>query len=158
MKVLIIVESYFGCTHTIGQSIGQGLGGSAADTEVLAAHEAGRGILAGIDLLVVGAPTHNRGLPTATSRQMAANRGGVQVATGIREWLEQTQIPQSLQLAAFDTVTGRGWLNGSAAKQIVKLTGRGGAPMRSFLVTSGNALADGEAQAARAWGADLIRR
>lgn len=157
MRALIVVESYFDSTRTIANQIAQGLGDRGCDTQLLCPQEAGGIDLTGTDLLVLGAPTHNRGLPTPRSRIAAAERGGTRAASGIREWLGSTQLPQAVGLAVFDTVTGRSWLNGSAAKQIVKNLGRRGAPVRSFLVNGEHKLVDGQVRAARVWGADLAQ-
>jgi len=110
---------------------------------------------------VLGAPTHNRGLPTATSRAKACEQAGSGEAShGIGGWLETTAIPASTGAAAFDTVISKGWLSGSAAKAIAKALqrhqGRRTVSVRSFVVTASKGpLADGEKTDAHSWGREL---
>ena len=157
---LVIVESHFGNTRTIARAVAAGLADAGVRASVLDADRAGAPP-ADLDLLVLGAPTHNRGLPTAGSRA-AARRQGATAAVGdggVREWLATASIPASPRVAAFDTVTAKNWLAGSAAKAIAKTlrrAGRNESAVTSFLVSSDRGLlADGEETAARAWGCEL---
>lgn len=161
---LVIVESHFGNTRTIARAVAAGLADAGVRASVLDADRAGAPP-ADLDLLVVGAPTHNRGLSTAGSRAAARRQGAAarrQGATapagdgGVREWLATASIPARTRVAVFDTVTARNWLSGSAAGAIAKTlrrAGRGEPAVRSFVVDSNRGpLADGEEEAARAWG------
>ena len=156
MDAVIVVESCFGSTRAAAEEIARGLREEGVGAVVLAPRQASAEAIAGAGLIVLGAPTHNRGLPTPKSRASAVERGGTAESTGMREWLATTT---GARVAAFDTVTGRGWINGSAAKQAVRLARRRDAVVRSFLVRTGShkGLADGQAALARAWGAELAR-
>ena len=153
---LVIVESHFGNTRTIARAVAAGLADAGVRASVLDADRAGAPP-ADLDLLVLGVPTHNRGLPTAGSRA-AARRQGATAAVGdggVREWLATASIPARTRVAVFDTVTARNWLSGSAARAVAKMLRRAGRDepaVRSFVVkTSRGPLADGEEAAARAW-------
>ena len=154
---LVIVESHFGNTRTIARAVAAGLADAGVRASVLDADRAGAPP-ADLDLLVLGAPTHNRGLSTAGSRAAARRQGATAPAGdgGVREWLATASIPARTRVAVFDTVTARNWLSGSAAGAIAKTlrrAGRGEPAVRSFVVDSSRGpLADGEEEAARAWG------
>ena len=146
---LVIVESHFGTTRTVARAVAAGLADAGVRASVL---DVARAVAppADLDLLVLGAPTHNRGLSTAGSRATAPAGDG-----GVREWLATASIPARTRVAVFDTVTARNWLSGSAARAVAKMLRRAGRDepaVRSFVVkTSRGPLADGEEAAARAW-------
>ena len=75
---LVIVESHFGNTRTIARAVAAGLADAGVRASVLDADRAGAPP-ADLDLLVVGAPTHNRGLSTAGSRAAAGGADGAGV-------------------------------------------------------------------------------
>lgn len=154
---LVIVESYYGNTRTIAQAVADGLADAGIEVRLLDADRAPASLPDDLDLLPLGAPTHNRGLPTAATRAKAHDKQPGGPSRGLREWSETATIPPSVRVLAFDTVVGKNWLNGSAAKAIAKaLGGRGRTEIRSFVVRTGDGpLADGEREAARAWGRGL---
>ena len=160
-RALIIVESYFGNTRAIAEAVAAGLLDGGAEAQVVDVDQAPSTLPAGLDLLVLGAPTHNRGLPTATSRAKACEQKGTRGSShGIGEWLGSTALPASLNISAFDTVISRGWLSGSAAKAIAKALrrhqGRETTSVGSFVVTASKGpLADGEKTDAHSWGREL---
>ena len=160
-RALIIVESYFGNTRAIAEAVTAGLLDGGAEAQVVDVSQAPSTLPADLDLLVLGAPTHNRGLPTATSRAKACEQKGTRGSShGIGEWLGSTALPASLNVSAFDTVVSRGWLSGSAAKAIAKALrrhqGRETTSVRSFVVTASKGpLAGGEETDARSWGRKL---
>ncbi|MDU0349216.1 flavodoxin domain-containing protein [Actinomyces sp. MRS3W] len=157
---LIIVESCFGNTRALAEAVAAGARQAGAQAQVVDVAHAPAQPPAGTDLLVLGAPTHNRGLSRAATRAQAGSRGGTPPVRGMREWLETAVIPGGLRMAVFDTVTGRNWLAGSAAKAIAKVLGRiqhQPGSVRSFVVAGvSGPLADGEEDAACAWGAGLV--
>ena len=161
-RALIIVESCFGNTRAIAEAVAAGLIDGGAEAQVVEVDQAPSTLPAGLDLLVLGAPTHNRGLPTAATRAKACAQAGSGMAShGIGGWLETTVIPASTSAAAFDTVISKGWLSGSAAKAIAKALqrhqGRRTVSVRSFVVTASKGpLADGEKTDAHSWGRELV--
>ena len=160
-RALIIVESYFGNTRAIAEAVATGLLDGGAEAQVVEVDQAPSTLPADLDLLVLGAPTHNRGLPTAATRAKArAQAEPGNNSPGISEWLETVAIPASIDAAAFDTVISKGWLSGSAAKAIAKTLqrrqGRRTVSVRSFVVTASKGpLATGQETDAHSWGREL---
>ncbi len=162
MKALIIVESWFGNTATIGQEIATELRAHNTEVETIGIGEAPTTIPPDTDLLVLGAPTHNRGLSTPASREKASmtTQAVGDHTIGIREWLTATTLPDGLKVAVFDTVTGKNFIAGSAAKAAAKLLGsrspRISAHTRSFVVRGVSGPLDPGALAeAQEWSAQL---
>jgi flavorubredoxin len=161
MDVRIVTESCFGNTRRVAEHVAEGLRSRGATVTLADAAEAADVPQPGqVDLLLVGAPTHNMGLPKAWSRQQATATGGRAAVTGVVEWLDA--LPRRLggRAAAFTTVTGTGFFAGSAAKGIEKELRRRGVEVvgrEAFLVTgrSGPA-AEGELDRAQQWGAGLV--
>ena len=161
-RALIVVESYFGNTRAIAEAVAAGLIEGGIEAQVVDVARAPSALPSDLDLLVLGAPTHNRGLPTAATRAKAHAQAGADGASqGISQWMGNAEIPASLSVAAFDTVISRGWLSGSAAKAIAKTLqrrqGRRTVSVRSFVVTASKGpLADGEKTDAHSWGRELV--
>jgi len=168
MRALVVYESMYGNTHVVASNIADGLRHDYEVTLVPVA-KATAELVAGADLLVVGAPTHMHGLSSAASRQKAdeaaAREGsGRQMdpdagGPGMRDWLKDLGHRDGLA-AVFDTrVNGVAVFTGRASRPIAKLLKRHGyrlvAAPRSFLVGSQNTLLDGEASWARRWGMAL---
>ncbi|MHB9858120.1 flavodoxin family protein [Streptomyces sp. YIM S03343] len=153
----MITESCFGNTSRVAEAIATGLRSRNATVTVAAA--ASGPALDGVDLLILGTPTHNMGLPSPASRRQAQEKGGQAPATGVAEWLEALPGDPGCRVAAFDTVTGKGFFAGSAAKAIEKRLRRRSVSLitrESFLVTSTQGPpADGEVDRAEQWGASL---
>ena len=160
-RAFIIVESYFGNTRAIAEAVSTGLIEGGVDAQIIDVSQAPSALPADLDLLVLGAPTHNRGMPTSATRAKACEQTEPGEAPhGIGGWLETTAIPASTDAAAFDTVISKGWLSGSAAKAIAKALqrhqGRRTVSVRSFVVTASKGpLADGEKTDAHSWGREL---
>ena len=160
-RALIIVESCFGNTRAIAEAVAAGLIEGGVEAQMVDVAQAPGALPEDLDLLVLGAPTHNRGLPTTATRAKAqAQVGAGGASQGISEWLGNAEIPASLSVAAFDTVISRGWLSGSAAKAIAKTLqrrqGRRTVSTRSFVVTASKGpLATGQDSDARSWGREL---
>lgn len=155
MKALIVYESYFGNTKTIAEAIEAGLNDRGVTTQLANATEAPTAIDA--DILIVGAPTHNRRLPDAASRDKAIEVGGAVCSQGVGEWLEQVSFSDVPYLASYDTATGTSWLTGSAAKHIAKILHKRHpkttVKTKSFLVTGNEGpLEKDELTTARTWG------
>ena len=160
-RALIIVESCFGNTRAIAEAVAAGLIEGGVEAQMVDVAQAPGALPEDLDLLVLAAPTHNRGLPTAATRAKArAQTGSGKASHGIGEWLETVAIPASTTAAAFDTVISKGWLSGSAAKAIAKTLqrrqGRRTVSVRSFVVTASKGpLATGQESDARSWGREL---
>ena len=60
-RALIIVESYFGNTRAIAEAVSTGLIEGGVDAQIIDVSQAPSALPADLDLLVLGAPTHNRG-------------------------------------------------------------------------------------------------
>jgi hypothetical protein len=165
MRALVVYESMYGSTHVIADSIADGLRGDY-EVSVVPVGKATPELVAAVDLVVVGAPTHLRGLSTAKSRQMAAQaaaKAGSRLrmdpdagGPGMRDWLEDLGHRDGLA-AAFDTrVNGLALLTGRASRPIARLLKRHGyrlvAAPNGFLVNSHGTLLDSEATWARRWG------
>jgi hypothetical protein len=161
VRTLIVYESMFGNTRTIAEAIADGLA-ACSQVELFEVGEAPAPLPPGIDLLIVGAPTHAFGMSRPDTRRSAGNSapdGLVSAGIGVREWLGRLS-PGShlLPAAAFDTKFGKpAWLPGSAARGIAKRLRRLGHLMaampKSFYVTgTAGPLADGEVARARDWG------
>lgn len=87
-------ESCFTNTEKIVQAVATGLRSRGVDVEVIHADQAPN--TADADLLVIGSPTYNLGLPKPSSRQQAQDKGGHPQTAGVAEWL--TSLPRLLQL------------------------------------------------------------
>ena len=167
MKALIVYESMYGNTHAIADALTAGLGPDA-EVDICPVHAVGA-VPAGLDLLIVGGPTHMHGLSTAMSRSMAASAAKddagklAPCATeqpGLREWLRDLDAPRTARAAAFDTRgDARAALTGSAARGIARRLRRRGLDVvdrNSFLVADTEGpLEDGGLERARAWGEAL---
>jgi len=164
----VIYESMYGNTHIVAGDIADGLRGTYEVTVVPVA-SATADLVAGADLLVVGAPTHLHGLSTASSRQLA-RKAAAKPDSGLtldpdaggpamRDWLSDLARGHA-PAAAFDTrLAGVPLFTGRASRGISRLLERHGyrliAPPESFVVTKENTLAAGESSRARAWGEAL---
>lgn len=168
MRALVIYESMYGNTRTVASAIADGLGGTM-EVDLVEVGAAPTTISDGIDLLVVGAPTHAHGLSKPETRHNATGKaegGLVSAGIGLREWLAAVRGGSArVRAAAFDTtLRGPRLLWGSAAEAADKRLRTLGltivAPPASFHVKGPlgpvyDTLEDGEVERARAWGAAL---
>lgn len=164
LRAVVVYESMFGTTRSIAEAAAEGLA-SVAAVEVVNVNRATVGLLDGIDLVVVGAPTHTHGLSSPASRkeatrwaedpQRAVTLEPQAPGIGVREWLTGL-ISASRFHAAFDTrADAPRLLTGAAGQHISKtLVNRGSrpvVPVQSFLLSHGH-LEGGETGHARVWG------
>ncbi|MGY1704807.1 flavodoxin family protein [Geodermatophilus sp. SYSU D00697] len=181
MEIAVVFESMYGATHEIADAIAAGASEAQPGATVvcLRVGEADPGRVVSADLLVVGGPTHMRGMSSGMTRRMAVRieeekerDGGTTMGhglepgaegAGLRNWFHR--LPEASggrRAAAFDT-RGEGPMVGGAARGIAhRLDGHGYelvAEPEGFVV-EGDAglLKAGERDRARAWGADLARR
>jgi hypothetical protein len=132
MRALVVHESLFGNTRHIAEAIAEGLragpeGGAAPaaagvgglEVEVVGVTEAPPTIPAGVELLVVGGPTHAFGLSRPSTRHSAGEQGAppeLADGAGMREWLGALEPSAAhLAAAAFDTHIDRPHLPGAAS-------------------------------------------
>jgi hypothetical protein len=168
-RALVVFESMFGNTRVIAEAIAEGLR-PAYDVHILAAGHAFTADLQEADLLVVGGPTHVRGMSRPNTRQGALEQLAVPgrclrlecgaTGPGLRE-LFATTTGLHADAAAFDTrVAMSPLLTGRASKQIAHALERSGCRVvvepESFLVTKKTTmLLPGEEARARDWAALL---
>ena len=164
MKALIVYESMFGNTRQIAKAIGEGLGGTV-ETELVEVGEA-PAVLAGVDLLVVGGPTHALGMSRPQTRESATEYTDeplVSRGPGIREWLGGLTQYKGAAATAFDTKVDKPWMPGSASgaatRRLRKLGFDLAVPPTSFLVDGiTGPLGEGEVARARRWGERLATK
>ena len=178
MDVVIVYESMFGNTHAVAEAVADGIfdADPAAHVTVLPVSEATAGDVAGAGLLVVGGPTHMRGMTSGLSRRKgleaqekaASDKGAgfthepAAEGPGVRDWLGSLPPPSPGQLAAaFDTRAEAPFAGGAAKGIARRLRHRGyrlAAPPEGFFITGTEGpLREGEPTRARAWGAALVR-
>lgn len=162
MKAIVVYESHWGNTAAAARAIAEGIGPEA---QALSTAEAVGEALAGVDLIVAGAPLIAFSLPTDTMlKSMADNRGQDPTPPDLshpsmRSWLEA--LPKgSERAAAFETRIW--WSPGSAAKTIEQGLAQAGYKILSkgqrFIVQDKyGPLRDGELEKARQWGAELAK-
>jgi Flavodoxin domain len=162
MKAVVVCESWFGNTHLIAEAIAEELK-RKGDQVVLVSVDEPVPDLDGIDLLVVGAPTHVHGLSSSLSRKNAIEQRheAGEPGVGARGWLRTLPDGHGCAAAAFDTRIDKSVvLVGSAARTIARRLERHGytlaAPAESFFVLdAAGPLEDGELARAAAWARSL---
>lgn len=179
MEVAIVYESLFGNTRAIAEAVAEGVrqADPAAHVVLLPVGEAKADQLRDAGLLIVGGPTHMRGMTSGTTRRKGLEAEGNTAkgkgaeftpergaeGPGVRDWFEALPKAGSGTLAAaFDTRAGFK-LAGGAAKGIARrLRGHGyklAVPPEGFIITGTEGpLREGEPDRARAWGAALVRQ
>lgn len=182
MDVAVVYESMFGMTHDVADAVAAGVTEAAPEARVMCLRvgDAAPDRLGTPDLLIVGGPTHMRGMSSGMTRKMAvsiekkADRGEGQhqghglepdiEGPGLRDWFHQ--LPKAGKghcAAAFDTRGDYGPMVGGAARGIAHRLQRHGyhlvADPEGFII-EGDAgqLRAGEPDRARAWARELTRR
>ena len=171
MRAVVVYESMYGNTRLVAEAIGEGLR-PVHEVVVVPVREAGPELIAGAQILVVGAPTHAHGMSRRRTREAAADMAGKAeksvvleegaTGPGIRDWLASLEY-LNVFAASFDTrVRMPAALTGRASKGIDRELVRQGvhriAEPESFFVTKENALEAGEAARARRWGEKLAAK
>jgi hypothetical protein len=163
MRALVVEESMFGNTESVAEAIAEGLASAGAEVEVRPVREAGPDV-SGVDLLVVGGPTHAFSLSRPSTREDAATKGADDDAAagiGLREWIEAVEPAAGVDVATFDTKVRHPKLPGSAARAARKRLRAKGFhaldPATTFWVegTDGPLVA-GELDRARQWATELV--
>jgi hypothetical protein len=167
MKVVVIYESMFGNTRAIADAIGNGIkdGNLVVVTPV---RRATPDLVAGADFVIVGGPTHVRGMSKSSTRKAAIQGTGKPGNTvtldpdaqgpGLSDWFDSLGRV-TVSAAAFDTrLSGPAAFTGRAALGIRRHGFSVIADPKSFLVTTDNRLRAGEADKAFQWGRELAAR
>ena len=135
MRAVVVYESMFGNTHVVADHIAEGLK-IRFDVTVVAVADATPDTLSGVDLLVVGGPTHVHGMSSKRSRTAARDMATpssdlildpAAEGTGVRDWTDQLDTVDHQSAAVFDTrVDASPLLTGRASKRIAhRLRDRG---------------------------------
>ena len=169
MRAVVVYESMYGNTRFVAEQIATGLR-SRCDVQIIPVHEATEDLTAQADLVVAGGPTHIHGMSSSKSRAQAVAAAGKPVGgltvepdaagPGLRDWFATLSQVSGKSAAAFDTrLEAAALLTGRASHGIAHRLRKHGFLLivepESFLVTKQDRLADGEADRARQWGADL---
>jgi len=178
MKITVVYESMFGNTHQVAQAISDGVREAQpdADVECVPVGDASTELIKSTNLLVVGGPTHIRGMTSGFSRKMGIkgeqkDKAGGEPADelegdaegpGVREWFNGLpKVEDGGQAAAFDTRLGSS-MAGGAAREIDRRLRKHGYHLVSdpegFVVEDAHGpLRTGEIERAKQWGAQLIQ-
>ena len=157
MRAVVAYESWFGNTGALAEAVADEL---RVDHDVtLVSVDEPPPSLDGVDLVLVGAPTHVHGLSSTYSRRAALQQKGEEREPGLgaRGWLAELPQGEGRRAAAFDTRIDKPVvLVGSAGRTLARRLSRKGfelvAPAESFFVRdSEGPLEDGELERARAW-------
>jgi hypothetical protein len=167
MRALVVYESMFGNTKAVALAIASGIR-PTLEVDIVEVGEAPTVLPTGLDLLVVGGPTHAHGMTNPQTRSDAARRAGARLVSrgdGMREWLDAlTPASVAITATAFDTrIKGPELLWGSAAKNAAKRLAALGfrvLPATSFVIGGPTGepfdrLSGDELERAAAWGATL---
>lgn len=147
MKVLIVYDSVFGNTEQVAQAIGNALG-SQEDVETLRVSNVEPEKLTGLELLIVGSPTHG-GRPTPV----------------IQDFLNRVSEPaiRGINVAAFDTRLSTrlvgifGYAAGRIADSLKRKGGTIIASPEGFFVKGGKGpLKEGELERAASWAKVIV--
>ena len=173
MRTLVVYESLFGNTHEIADAIGEGIRKADPSAEVtcVAVADATDELVEQAQLLVVGGPTHMRGLTSGMSRKLGlenerkvGHEDRIEMKSpeiGLRDWLgDLATAPDGRRAAAFDT-RAPVRMAGGAAKGIGKRLRKRGyeltvEPEGFGIEDTTGPLRDGEIERAREWGAMLV--
>ncbi len=154
MKTLIVYFSKFGNTRRIAQAIAETMK-QAGDARVISVDRLPAADFEGVDLVVLGSPTHGFTVPEAVRPALAALPAGILAGKSV---------------AVFDT-TVRPWplrLFRAAPKLLRQLSQLGGKPIaqpQTFFVRTGSTqgtgerdlLLEGQLERAREWAAEILR-
>jgi hypothetical protein len=165
LRALVVFESMFGNTEKVAGAVARGLQLEGIDTGLLEVHAAPARLPLGLDLLVVGAPTHGFSMSRTSTREDAVRQGAPaeRATLGLREWLDGVELDKAMlpPLATFDTrVTKVRWIPKAAGPSASRMGRRRGletiAKPMGFLVDDiRGPLVEHELERAVAWGRQL---
>ncbi len=176
MRVLVVVESMFGNTYRVGASVVEGLRDvhPSVTAHVVRVTDVRAVDVAEADLLVVGAPTHSRGVPSQRTQHQYVSEadlaaGVTRIGTPIdpsaaqmrvRDWLGTLPPVEADRAAAFDTRMARPFAGGAAPRLARRLARLGytltGEPTGFFVAGMEGPLRPGELDRAKGWGYELL--
>jgi hypothetical protein len=162
MKAIVVYESLWGNTAAVARAIAEGLGSGA---KALSTAEANTAALAGVDIIVAGAPVlgfsvpSDRMIQTIEAGKVRENVPPDTSQPSMRSWLDALAAGRG-RSAAFETRIW--WSPGGSTGGIERgLESKGYSPLakpRRFIVKGKyGPLREGEIEKARAWGADLAQ-
>jgi Flavodoxin len=179
MRVVIVYESLFGNTHEIAEAVGDGVAQAQPDAEVtrVPVADAGTDLVEAADLLIVGGPTHMRGMTSAFSRKMGLqaeekkaqgdavheqHEPGAE-GPGLRDWFHNLpKASPGRRAAAFDTRADARMAGGAAqgiARRLRNHRYELVAEPEGFIIEDvAGPLREGELERAAAWGIGLVRQ
>jgi hypothetical protein len=178
MHVVVVYESLYGNTREVAEAVARGIADARPDAvvEVFPVGEAHEAHAATADFLIVGGPTHIRGMTSGLSRHLGvaaeekkepSERHHLEPGAegpGLRDWFGRLpHLPEPRPAAAFDTRIGARFAGAAAPAIAHRLHRHGYAVLgepEGFLVQDDGTgpLQDGELTRARTWGVDLARR
>lgn len=168
-RALVIYESWFGSTRKVAQCVADGYGLSGSHVRCVRVDQSTPEDLEGVDLVILGAPTHVHGLSSPATRAEAlkwADDPSKELSletglssTGMREWLDAAPDDDRF-FAAFSTRADLAeLLTGSAARSISRRLRRKGwrefDPTESFTVPRVGDVTEDELRRAELWGCGL---
>lgn len=156
---LVVYESMFGSTRAVAEAIGGGLRTHIECVDVLAVADA-PDTLDGLDVVVVGGPTHAFGMSRARTRAAAAAQGATAPTDrGVREWLASLPKSDTRPYAGAFTTRFHQPYAGRASRGIERRLRRLGcevfSPLDAIVEGISGPIADGELNRAHQWGAML---
>ncbi len=148
MNAFVVYDSYFINTLRIAEAIADSLQERGVDVSLERIYQLDFSNLDGIDLIIIGAPTHNRNMPgplkSVLKRLPADTLSGIKTATFDTRY---KMSPRKSGSAAIQI-----------ARMLMKLDGELHAPPESFFVMERRGpLYAGELKRARTWAASLVR-
>jgi hypothetical protein len=168
MKALVVYESLFGNTAAIAGRIAETLTAEGIEAHSRPVTHVTPTETEGVDLLVVGGPTHAHGMSRESTRKAGASDKkntypDPTVDEGLRDWLDEIPAGEGRPAVAFDTRFDKPTIiTGSAAKGFAKKLEHHGfrllAEPESFFVTTAGPLEDDEMDHATAWATSLAGR
>jgi Flavodoxin domain len=161
MRSLVVYESWFGNTRRIAEKVAAVLA-KEGDVTLVSVDDPIPS-LQGLDLVVLGAPTHVHGLSSKRSREGAFDQGaeGWNPGIGARGWIGRLPQGGGPAFAVFDTRAHKSTLLvGSAAHRMAHRLRRRGyelvtEPESFFVEGTPGPLEEGELERAWEWGRTL---
>ncbi len=168
MTAVVLYESEFGATRVIAEAIAEGMR-LVAPAEAVDVRDQPHRLDMDVDVLVLGAPTHVRSLPSVASRAEARSWPDREASAltlepgadqpGMREWLADQDL-DGVSCIAFATRMNVGRVfSGSAVPAIEREVRAAGATIgarsETFVVEMNAGLVEGERERAEGWGFSL---